>query len=115
MWPARSRTRAASPSVACQSWVRTASSGPAVAARRAPATACRAHRDVPDGVLALGLERLDQAGDLAPQPGELLDPLIGGALRMDATTVTPPRITADSVGSTTSSSRRERTRQFFSA
>ena len=43
---------------------------------RTPAAACRAHGDVPDGVFALDLKGLDQAGDLAPQPGELLDSLI---------------------------------------
>src|SRR6516164_8602719 len=36
------------------------------------------------------------------------------ALRMEAATATPPRITADNVGNTTRSKRRDRTRQFFS-
>src|SRR5579859_5907445 len=36
------------------------------------------------------------------------------ALRTEAVTATPPRITADNVGKTTWSKRRDRTRQFFS-
>ena len=108
------RTRRASWSVAWRSWASTASWGPAAAPGdpRPPA-----------GPIVMYLIVSSRSAWSAwirlviwpPSRENCSTRWYASALRAEETTLTPPRITAASVGSRTSSSSRDLTRQFFRA